>query len=540
MKGQLLLPTSPEGWEEADHHFAAALVPSLLLSPIPRRLTVFWWMEFIPISPVCGSKRVRAVKEKKRPLRNATLNFTTFLRNRWLSFMLANRYLDPSLQKAFMPTVSGCNEHQFKLSSILHDAQYKHKSLAVCWLDLVNEYGSVHHSLIQFSLLHCHAPPQYLSILQVLSPSFTTTLLLSASPSSRFCLPPSLPRSSSVPLHPPGLVSLLHYHAPPQYLSILQVLSPSFTTTLLLSTSPSSRSCLPPSLPRPSSVPLHPPGLVSLLHYHAPPQCLSILQVLYSGLSATVLSADWEIPLISLQKGVYQGDPLSVVIFNTVMNTLVDTISSRINLGYQFSSSSRKVKILQYADDTCLVANSPDSCQYLLSRVSQWLGWSGLAAKVSRVSQWLGWSGMAAKVSRVSQWLGWSGTAAKVPRVSQWLRWSVMAAKVTRVSQWLGWYGMAAKVPRVSIHVLGESSTGVLRDPHLHLGGVPIPCTLDPVRFLRLNVHVRRTTSLSKNTIFSKVDAMMKAVDKLLLYSRAVCPHLTWPLLIQEFPPPGL
>ena len=283
------------------------------------------------------------------------------------------------------------------------------------------------------SLLHCHTPPQYLPILQVLSPSFTATLLLSTSPSSRSCLPPSLPRSSSVPLHPPGLVSLLHYHAPPQCLSILQVLSPSFTTTLLLSTSPSSRSCLPPSLPRSSSVPLHPPGLVSLLHYHAPPQFLSILQVLYSGLSATVLSADWKTPLVSLQKGVYQGDPLSVVIFNTVMNTLVDTISTRIDLGYQFSSSSRKVNILQYADDTCLVANSPASCQYLLSRVSQWLGWSG----------------------------------------------------------------MAAKVPKCQCMSL-QSSTGVFRDPHLHLGGVPIPCTLDPVRFLRLNVHVRRTTSLSK------------------------------------------
>ena len=70
--------------------------------------------------------------------------FTTLLRNRWLSFILANRYLDPSLQKAFMPTVSGCTEHQFKLSSILHEAQCKHKTLAVCWLDLANAYGSVH------------------------------------------------------------------------------------------------------------------------------------------------------------------------------------------------------------------------------------------------------------------------------------------------------------------------------------------------------------------------------------------------------------
>ena len=78
----------------------------------------------------------------------------------------------------------------------------------------------------------------------------------------------------------------------------------------------------------------------------------------------------------------YQGDPLSVVIFNTVMNTLVDTISTHIDLGYQFCNSSRKVNILQYADDTCLVANSPASCQHLLSIVSDWLQLSGMDAKV--------------------------------------------------------------------------------------------------------------------------------------------------------------
>ena len=56
----------------------------------------------------------------------------------------------------------------------------------------------------------------------------------------------------------------------------------------------------------------------SLRHYHAPPQFLAILQSLYSGLSAKILTAEWETPVISLEKGVYQGDPLSVVIFNTI------------------------------------------------------------------------------------------------------------------------------------------------------------------------------------------------------------------------------
>ena len=87
----------------------------------------------------------------------------------------------------------------------------------------------------------------------------------------------------------------------------------------------------------------------------------------------SIITEDWATPLVPLQKGVYQGDPLSVVIFNTVMNTLVDTVKTRIDLGYRFSDCPRQVNILQYADDTCLVANSPASCQFLLAKVSDWL-----------------------------------------------------------------------------------------------------------------------------------------------------------------------
>ena len=153
--------------------------------------------------------------------------FTTLLRNRWLKFMLLNKYFDTSLQKAFMPSIPGCTEHQLKLCLVLNEAQSKHKALAVCWVDIANAYGSVHHSLIQFALQHNHTPLQF----------------------------------------------------------------------------------------------------------------ISILQALYSGLNATVITESWDTPLASLQKGVYQGDPLSVVIFNMAMNTLVDTITTRIDLGYQLSGS---------------------------------------------------------------------------------------------------------------------------------------------------------------------------------------------------------
>jgi len=78
----------------------------------------------------------------------------------------------------------------------------------------------------------------------------------------------------------------------------------------------------------------------TLKHYHAPPRFCQVLEALYSGLSAQVITADWATPLIPLQIGVYQGDPLSVVIFNTVTNTLVDTLQTHVDPARQLSGNN--------------------------------------------------------------------------------------------------------------------------------------------------------------------------------------------------------
>ena len=41
--------------------------------------------------------------------------------------------------------------------------------------------------------------------------------------------------------------------------------------------------------------------------------------------------------LIPLQIGVYQGDPLSVVVFNTVINTLMDTLKIQPDSAYRLA-----------------------------------------------------------------------------------------------------------------------------------------------------------------------------------------------------------
>ena len=198
--------------------------------------------------------------------------FTSILRNRLLSFLVDNHNLNSNVQKAFMPGVPGCLEHQFTLTAVLSEARKKHKSLAVAWLDLANAYGSVHHALIQFSLQH----------------------------------------------------------------------------------------------------------------YNVPSEISSLVNSLYCNLSASIHSPEWTTETFPLKIGVYQGDPLSVNIFNCVINTLVDTIQRRVDLGYILCGAPTPVNLLQYADDIGVMSGSVAGCQHLLTLVDKWLQWSGMRAKIPK------------------------------------------------------------------------------------------------------------------------------------------------------------
>ena len=172
--------------------------------------------------------------------------YTSILKRRLEFFMLSNGYyIKPNLQKAFLPGIRGCIEHQFRLWRALQDARPSQRNLCAIWLDLANAYGSVHHKLIDFSLNH----------------------------------------------------------------------------------------------------------------YHLPPKCKEIVQCIYRRF---IKSNRWQTCLIPFRKGVFQGDPLSVIIFNMVINLYVDVISQPLynSLSYQYSYVNGQLLLSQFADDTCLVSNS--------------------------------------------------------------------------------------------------------------------------------------------------------------------------------------
>ena len=169
-----------------------------------------------------------------------------------------------------------------------------------------------------------------------------------------------------------------------------------------------------------------------------------------------------------------------MVIFNTVINTLVDTLQSRIDLGYTLSSSTHQINLLQYADDTCLLADSAATCQHLLEIVKQWLQWSGMRAKVCKCH--------------------------------------CMALQ-----------GSTGKLIDPQLQLAGEIIPFIANNS---------------IKFLGMRIVVPHDATATKETLIANLKRMLQAVDKcpltsrqkLRLYKAGVCPWLSWLLLIEELP----
>ena len=221
-------------------------------------------------------------------------------------------------------------------------------------------------------------------------------------------------------------------------------------------------------------------GLIqfSLQHYNAPDKLMNIVGDLYSDLQALITTPHWTSRPIPLKIGVYQGHSFSVVIFNTVMYTIADSMMGLQHLGYRFSQSQRAMHLLQYADDTCLISDSPAGCKKPLEGVERWLNWSGMKAKVSKCHS------LPLQVSTAKTY---------DPRLTL--------------------YGQ-------SIHFIGKEA----------------------IKYLGVTVQVPLDSDTIKHRLASKLQTMLEMVDKvpvtshqkLLLYCAAICPRLNWDFMAND------
>ena len=74
------------------------------------------------------------------------------LSQRTTEYLVNNKLIDPEIQKAFLPGINGCIEHNLTLEEIVKDARVNKRTLHITFFDLQDAFGSVPHSLIQHTL----------------------------------------------------------------------------------------------------------------------------------------------------------------------------------------------------------------------------------------------------------------------------------------------------------------------------------------------------------------------------------------------------
>ena len=94
--------------------------------------------------------------------------FTSILRNRMYRFLNKNNYIENSIQKCFVPGMTGTSEHIAHLAQMIKQAKLKQRSIVVTLLDLKNAFGEVHHNIIPVVLKHHDVPEEIVNIVKKL------------------------------------------------------------------------------------------------------------------------------------------------------------------------------------------------------------------------------------------------------------------------------------------------------------------------------------------------------------------------------------
>ena len=298
--------------------------------------------------------------------------FFQVIARRLFKFLVSNNYLKTSVQKGFLPRISGCVEHTQALMETLQDAKRRKQEITVCWLDLANAYGSVSHNLIQFAAEWFYVPE----------------------------------------------------------------------------------------------------AIRAMIHSY------------YDDLAVKISTAEWTSNKISYEQGLFQGCPLSVVLFLMVFQICLDQLSTFSSRGYKVGAESPQNQ-RAYADDLTLIAKSKTSAELMLNTVERFL------------------------------------------------RWSVtMKAK-------------PAKCRSLSLVKLPGTSSMTPSDPGLFIHGEPIPFIhQEPMKFLGQLVFKDLSDAAVREITTAKLQSMLGIVNsdlvqntgKLWIYQHMIVPKLSWEFTIYCFP----
>ena len=121
--------------------------------------------------------------------------------------------------------------------------------------------------------------------------------------------------------------------------------------------------------------------ILKVLEYHHFPESIKLLvKAYYTNYKVSIGTDKFTTDPIIIEKGVLQGDCLSPLLFNLVVNALLKTIDSQKirSIGYNYCDTLTPRHWFQFADDSALVTSTEEDSQALLNVFTKWCQWAGL------------------------------------------------------------------------------------------------------------------------------------------------------------------
>ena len=116
--------------------------------------------------------------------------------------------------------------------------------------------------------------------------------------------------------------------------------------------------------------------LFALEHYKFPKWLQDYIFKYYDELIVRVVTKDWKSNWFFYQMGLFQGDPLSVVLFLIVFNLLLDLLKANKNFGFKSSFCSDITSNRAFADDLTLMSSLLENFKEQIQLMEKSLNWT--------------------------------------------------------------------------------------------------------------------------------------------------------------------
>ena len=124
----------------------------------------------------------------------------------------------------------------------------------------------------------------------------------------------------------------------------------------------------------------------TLGYHHIPDFASDIILNIYNDFYTTILTKSYAMDFIRVEKGVLQGESLSPLLFNMVINTFIQHIKKEeyTQLGYSFHKEFYPRHWFQFADDAAVITGQEHENQILLNAFSRWCTWANMEIRVDK------------------------------------------------------------------------------------------------------------------------------------------------------------